>query len=247
MISHLLNGKGNGALLVRELVEEPMEPQSARVASEVRIREYRPGDRATIRRLCCETGFLGHPVDPIFHDRELFADLFTNPYLNEEPEWALVAEAEDGRLVGYLLGSVRKHFDLVQMRSGFQTASKMFFRLVTGRYARHPRSRQFVKWLFATGFSEQPKHPPDAAHLHLDLEQSFRGRGIARRLWEIYEERLRAVGVTHCYGAFFSHPKRRPELVYARYGFRDFDRRKTTLFQPEISDTVEVVCVHKEL
>ncbi len=50
-----------------------------------------------------------------------------------------------------------------------------------------------------------------------------------------------------CYGAFFSHPQRRPELAYARYGFTVFDRRRTTLFEPEIPDPVEVVCVCKTL
>lgn len=243
---HLINEIETGTA-VRELVaDRSSERRTPRTESEVRIRPYRNSDRATIRRLCCETGFLGQPVDSIFHDRELFADLFTNPYLNDEPDWALVAESK-GRIVGYLLGSVRKHFDAALMCSGFRTSSKMLYRLITGRYARHPRSRQFVRWLFTAGLSEQPKHPPGAAHLHLDLERSFRGRGIGRRLWETYENRLRSIGVKQCYGAFFSHPKRRPEMVYARYGFRNFDRRKTTLFQPEISDTVEVVCVHKEL
>ena len=245
MISHLATDhEENETTAIQELLDEALAPQSK--SAETCIRPYRPADRATIRRLCCETGFLGNPVDSIFHDRELFADLFTNPYLNEEPEWALVAERE-GHIVGYLLGSVRKHFDLALMRSGFQTASKMFYRLATGRYAAHPRSRQFVHWLFTAGFWEQPKHPSNAAHLHLDLEPSARGRGIAHRLWKTYEERLCAIGVKECYGSFFSHSKRRPEMLYARYGFRDFDRRKTTLFQPEIADTVEVVCVRKEL
>jgi GNAT superfamily N-acetyltransferase len=212
---------------------------------EVSIRAYRPADRGQIRALCCETGYFGGPVDRLFQDRELFADLFTNAYLDYQPQWALVAEAE-GRVVGYLLGAVSSQFDLLLMRSGLVTTCKMLWRLGCGRYAGHPRSRQFVRWLLLDGFREQPRHPPKAAHLHFDLEKRFRGRGISRRLWEMYSEQLRRARIGCCYGAFFSSPWRRPETVYSRYGFEEFDRRRTTLFEPELLP-VDIVCVQKHL
>ncbi|HSU57122.1 MAG TPA: GNAT family N-acetyltransferase [Candidatus Dormibacteraeota bacterium] len=223
----------------------PREFLTARENLKVRVRPYQPADRPAIRKLCCDTGFLGNPIDSVFRDRDLFADLFTGAYLAYEPEWALVAEV-NGRLVGYLLGSVRKDFDQLLMRYGFPIAAKMCFRWVRRRYAAHPRSAGFVRWLLSRGYHEQPKHPADAAHLHLDLDDAYRGRGVARRLWETYEKQLCEAGIDQCYGAFFSHPQRRPEPVYARYGFTEFDRKPTTLFSPELSD-VEVVCVRKFL
>lgn len=227
------------------LREPPREIWPIATPAPARVRPYRASDRQAIRQLCCDTGFLGEPIDSVFQDRELFADLFTGPYLEHEPDWALVAEA-DGRVVGYLLGSVCKHFDLVLMRNGAPVASKMLCHLLTGRYAQHPRSARFVRWLLTTAYQEQPKHPANAAHLHFDLDTAYRGRGVCHRLWHAFEQRLRNAGVTHCYGAFFSHPQRRPEVVYARYGFTVYDRRRTTMFEPEVSD-VEVVCMHKEL
>jgi len=208
------------------------------------IRSYRDRDRAAIQRLCCDTGFLGEPIDAVFQDRELFAELFTKPYLDHEPEWAWVAE-DQGRVVGYLLGSVGKEFELALLRSGFQTTFKMVFRLAMGRYARHPRSRQFIRWLLGSGFREQPRHPRNAAHLHWDIEREYRGCGVAQGFWQVFVDRLLAVGVRHCYGSFFSYPRRRPERIYARFGFDVFDRRQTTLFWPELAEEVEVVCVHK--
>ncbi|HYR57395.1 MAG TPA: hypothetical protein VEO95_02150, partial [Chthoniobacteraceae bacterium] len=68
------------------------------------IRRYRPGDRARIRALCCETGFLGNPIDPVFEDRELFADYLTAYYTDWEPESAFVLLV-NGDIRGYLLGS----------------------------------------------------------------------------------------------------------------------------------------------
>jgi hypothetical protein len=212
----------------------------------VRIRDYTPADKEAIRHLCCETGYFGEPIDSVFVDREIFADLFTKPYLDYEPQWALVAEAE-GRVVGYLLGSVSPNFDRLQLRSGFTTTMKMLFRLACGRYSHHPRSRQFVRWLLFSGYSEQPKHPRNAGHLHYDIEKAYRGGNTGRRLWQEFIRRAKAAGVKTCYGSFFSHPKRRPEVAHSHYGFEVFDRRRTTMFAPEIKDTVEVVCVAKEI
>ena len=227
------------------LSEFPINHHAICVVNKVRIRPYHPTDRLAIRALCCETGFFGNPVDSVFQDRELFADLFTNAYLDYEPDWALVAEVDE-RVIGYLLGSVSPRFDWALMRSGFHTATKMVFRLLTGRYAKHPRSGRFVRWLLIKGFGEQPKHPANAAHLHWDLDKGFRGRGVCMRLWEVYESRLRSAGIRQCYGAFFSCSRRRPESVYARYGFQVYDRKLTTMFAPEIPQPVEVVCVSKE-
>jgi ribosomal protein S18 acetylase RimI-like enzyme len=212
----------------------------------IRIRSYTPADRQTIQHLCCETGYFGGPVDALFHDRELFADLFTKVYLDYESEWGLVAEA-DGRVIGYLLGSISPNFDRLQMRSGFETTMKMLFRLASGKYSNHPRSRRFIRWLLFSGYLEQPKHPQNAAHLHYDLDKKYRGRGLGRRLWQEFVSRAKSAGVKTCYGSFFSSSQRRPEVAYARFGFEVFDRRRTTMFEPEILEPVEVVCVAKDI
>ncbi|HVU99800.1 MAG TPA: GNAT family N-acetyltransferase [Verrucomicrobiae bacterium] len=241
----LLKGEASGTSEYETVFINPEMEKTNGKSHGARVRRYRESDRPAIRRLCCDTGFLGNPIDPVFHDREIFADLFTGPYLEREADWAFVAEV-DGKVVGYLLGSVCKWFDLMQMRNGLPIASKTVGKLLTGRYASHPRSKRFVRWLLTTGYWEQPKHPAGAAHLHFNLQNEYRGRGIARRLWEAYEERLHAAGVKECYGSFFSHPRRRPEQAYARYGFSVFDRRRTTLFHPEMRD-VEIVCMCRKL
>jgi len=64
------------------------------------IRKFRVGDRDTVRGLCCDTGFLGNPIDPVFEDRRLFADFLTAYYTDWEPESAFVIEV-DGQVKGY--------------------------------------------------------------------------------------------------------------------------------------------------
>src|SRR5712671_5549769 len=73
-------------------------------ASQYSIRSYQASDRVAVRKLCCETGFLGSPIDPVFQDRELFADFLTTYYTDHEPESSFVLEI-GGELQGYLLGS----------------------------------------------------------------------------------------------------------------------------------------------
>lgn len=213
---------------------------------QIRLRQYRDADREEVRRICCETGFLGNRIDGIYRDRELFADLFTSAYLDYEPEWTLVAE-KGGQVAGYLTGSVDPHFTRTLMRRGFQTARKMLGRLLTGKYGDHPRSEQFVRWVLARGLMEQPKHPDGAAHLHLNLEHPLRRGWVARRLLSTFEGMLLAAGKDHYYAKFFSCPQRNPERMYARLGFQVYNRTKTTIFWPEIADAVYVVCVHKRL
>ena len=70
------------------------------------IRPFRASDRAAVRRLCCQTGFLGTPIDPVYEDRELFADFLTTYYTDHEPESSFVLEIE-GEL-RYPAATVRK-------------------------------------------------------------------------------------------------------------------------------------------
>lgn len=228
--SHLVNGNGNGANHDEHVI----------------VRHYKPEDRDAIRRICCDTGFLGNPIETIFSDREVFADLFTNAYLDYGADWAWVAD-DGGKIVGYLLGAISASFNYTLMYSGFQTTVKMIKRAATGCYAGHPRSRHFIRWLLTSGYREQPRHPENAAHLHLNVEKSHRGHGLGLRLWQAFEQQLETAGIRNCYGAFFSRPRRRPEAVYSRLGFSVFDRKATTIFQPEISEPVEVVCVHRKV
>jgi len=64
------------------------------------VRKYRPEDRDAVRWICCQTGMLGHPIDPVFQDRELFADYLTSYYTDMEPESCFVVEHR-GKVVGY--------------------------------------------------------------------------------------------------------------------------------------------------
>ena|SRR5271165_1956407 len=75
-------------------------------AKDFQVRNYHQSDREPVRAICCETGFLGNPIDPVFEDRELFADFLTDYYLKHEPDSAFVV-VKGNVVKGYLLGSRR--------------------------------------------------------------------------------------------------------------------------------------------
>ena len=47
-----------------------------------------------MRKLCCDTGFLGDPIDPVYEDRELFADFLTSYYTDHEPESCFLLDVD---------------------------------------------------------------------------------------------------------------------------------------------------------
>src|SRR5438067_9068309 len=124
-------------------------------ASQYSIRSYRATDRVAVRKLCCDTGFLGDPIDPVFQDRELFADFLTTYYTDHEPESSFVLEI-DGEIRGYLLGLRRP---LQNQLYAFAQNAVLFF-LALLRFPRyHARSCKFISWLFWYGWRDVPAAP----------------------------------------------------------------------------------------
>src|ERR1700761_99688 len=106
------------------------------------VRSYRPSDRDSVRALCCETGFLGKAIDPVFEDRELFADFLTDYYLRHEPGSAFVVTKND-IVHGYLRGA--HHLSSHRFHSLLQTFN--FFPKVVWRYLGYrPESRRYIHW-----------------------------------------------------------------------------------------------------
>lgn len=211
----------------------------------VKIRPYARKDRESVRRICCDTGFMGEKIDSVYRDREIFADIITAPYTEYEPEWAFVAEFK-GRIIGYVLASVSPYFTLNRMRTGAPAIARIAMKLRRGDYADHPRSERFARWLLCRSWIEEPSHPKRACHLHFNVEKNFRGTGVAKTIWRTFEQALVSAGKNHYYGQFLSWPKRNLERIYGRYGLQPYSRRKTTIFDQEIPD-LEMVCMHKWL
>jgi len=219
-----------------------------------RIRKYELKDRDNVRDLCCDTGFLGNPIDPVFGDRDLFADIHTNYYLEKEPDSAFIAE-ERGRMVGYVLSckndrDFRRYFIL---RTLPLTALKLVWRYFT-QY--NEKERRYARWLLFRSLRETPRMPKDSAHLHIDLERKHRSKDTGKRLAEELFSYLRNNKVKRVCGGVFSFEKRRKpglyEKVLERIGvkgtnFRVYDKKETTAWRGLMKGKVYLLRLVREL
>ena len=207
------------------------------------IRSYLPPDRDAVRDLCCRTGFLGRPIDPIYEDRELFADFLTTYYTDHEPESCFVVE-EKGELVGYLLGSRKPLRN--QIYSFYQNVC-LFLRALL-RYPRyHARSRRFILWLLKNGWREVPAAPRRTPHFHINLLPDARKMSTTRALLSAYFSYLHRSGEKRVYGQIVTFESRRGEKMFERYGFRVMNRAEITKFKAIYPESVYLSTVIKNL
>lgn len=210
---------------------------------EFTIRSYRASDRAAVRRLCCATGFLGEPIDPIYEDRELFADFLTTYYTDHEPESSFVIE-QRGELTGYLLGCRKSLWN--QVYSLYQNIV-LFLRALL-RYGRYnPRSRRFILWILMNGWREVPAAPRRTPHFHINLLPDARKMSTTRALLSAYFAYLHRSGEKRVYGQIVTFESRRGEKMFERYGFKVLNRAEITKYRSFHPESVYLSTVIKNL
>src|SRR5207302_8687285 len=133
----------------------------------VRIRPYRPEDREAVRRICADTGFLGRPIDPVFEDRELFADYLTGYYTRVEPASLLVCEL-DGVVKGYLMGCRRPLIkQAYQAFANVAVAAKAIYRCYARPY--NESSRTFPPSMLRNPWRKLLVPPPFSFHFYFNI------------------------------------------------------------------------------
>lgn len=208
------------------------------------IRFYRTEDRAEVRAICCETGFLGQPIDPVFQDRELFADYLTRYYTDQEPESAVVLEAE-GKVQGYILGC--RH---PQRQQAFERWHNLLLAargLVRYAFKYNAATRRYVRWILSRGRKEVPLTPPGMAHFHINLRPAYRTVRGTHDLIEFFLDYLHRAGEAAVYGQMVTFEKRRGERMFARYGFEVRDCVEVTKYRHLIETPVYLFTVVKDL
>lgn len=207
------------------------------------IRPYRPEDRDAVRRLCCETGYLGKAIDPVFEDRELFADYLTSFYTDWEPESSFVLE-QNGEVKGYLLGSRRPFLHQIH---GFLTNLRLFAKGIF-RYPRYSKaSKAFVRWILLNAWREVPAAPRRIPHFHFNLLPEAQGIAGTRELLVQYFNHLRANGEKQVFGQVVTFEDRRGAKVFERYGFRVLEKKEITKYRAHRDEPVYLCTVLKDL
>ncbi len=207
------------------------------------IRKYHPDDRESVRRLCCDTGFLGNPIDPVFEDRELFADYLSAYYTDWEPESSFVLEV-NGEVRGYLLGS---RFPFRQQLYNLYQNLSIFLRGIVRYPGYSAASRAFVKWVFCNGWREVPAAPRSCAHFHINLLPDARNVSTTRAIMDAYLEYLHECGERRVYGQMVTYESRRGSKMFERYGFRVINKARISKYEKLHPEPVYLCTVVKDL
>jgi ribosomal protein S18 acetylase RimI-like enzyme len=209
------------------------------------IRSYQPGDRAAIRAICADTGFLGQPIDPVFEDRELFADYLTSYYTDAEPEATFVCEV-DGQVRGYVMGS-----RFPKRKARFE--ARLLPRLVAAgawRYFMRPynaATRRYVRWVLTRARKEVPFTPPDIPHFHFNILPDARTISTTRAIVDMFLKHLVDHGETQVYAQAVAYETRRGPRMFERYGFRVIDEREVTKYREIDPRKIYLFTVLKDL
>ena len=207
------------------------------------IRSFRKTDRDAVRKLCCQTGFLGAPIDPVYEDRQLFADFLTTYYTDWEPESSFVVEI-DGEIRGYLLGSRRPFRN--QLYSFWQNVS-LFLKALSRYFRYSAQSRRFVRWTLVHGWREVPAAPRRVPHFHINLLPDARKMSTTRALMSAYLSYLYRCGEKRVYGQIVTFESRRGEKMFERYGFKVLNRAEITKYKSFYPESVYLSTVIKNL
>lgn len=189
---------------------------------------------------------MGKPIDQVFTDRDAFADFFTRYYTDFEPDSALVTEdAENGQVVGYLLGCVRYRYQAIQQVLLLLTrlVPKVVLRFLLGRY--NKASRQFLYWVVFRSVRETPPAPRRSAHFHINLLPAYRNGSAGREMIFSFFELAQRHGVPRIYGQIQTRDNRRTGF-WTRYGFRELSRRRITKFSQYETKPVYVTTLYRD-
>lgn len=159
----------------------------------MRIRPFRPGDEPALADICLRTADAGVDATGVLDDDDLWAEIFVLPYVARHPELAFVVEAEDGRVVGYIVSAP----DTRAFEEWFRTA---WWPRHEERWPRpsaeHSRQDGILLYAYGRRAGAEPYGDDYPAHLHIDLLPEAQGRGLGRQLIETLADELRQQGVT---------------------------------------------------
>jgi ribosomal protein S18 acetylase RimI-like enzyme len=151
----------------------------------VSIRKFDRVDREDVRRIGCDTAFLGEPLSFCFDDDEILADALTLYFTDYEPDSCFVAVQED-RVIGYVIGT--KNLRTMQRIFSTRVIPRLFVKaMLRGAFFRRNARRfllhammSFLKGEFST--SDLSGEYP--ATLHINIDRSFQRSKVGTRLME---------------------------------------------------------------
>jgi ribosomal protein S18 acetylase RimI-like enzyme len=205
------------------------------------IRPYQATDRKAVMRIGADTAFFGAPIEAYMEDRNIFLDSFYAYYTDVEPEHGWVACADE-KVIGFLMGCTDSsshagkyiHFILPRLLGN----------LIHGKYHFGKKTFKYMLGLLGGFFrNEFPSadHKTYPAHLHINVDETWRGNGLGKRLINAYLKQLRAMGVSGVYLETTSLNEAAC-MLYEKAGFHLLDARPDRFWARWFGHPVENRC-----
>ncbi|TQJ31247.1 GNAT family N-acetyltransferase [Microbacterium sp. SLBN-146] len=179
------------------------------------IRSFRPGDEAALAEICLRTADAGGDATGVLDDDRIWAEIFVLPYVARHPDLAFVVEADDGRVVGYIVCAPETRAFEEWFRTEWWPEHGATWPLPEQEVTRQDG---ILRYASARRAGAEPYGDTYPAHLHIDLLPEAQGQGWGRRLVETLVRELRARGVTGLHLAA-SSDNRAAIAFYPRLGF----------------------------
>jgi len=215
-------------------------------SKDIIIRAYKRGDRESIRKIACDTAFMGEPAENFFIGRRYLSDFLTRYHTDFEPESMLVAE-KSGRVAGYLSGAKSgKKMDLIfafkilpgatlkLIFSNFLFKKKNFLFVLYGIYS-------FLKGEFYAPSFIKKEYP---AILHINIDKNYRGLGIGEKLIKVYTSYLRKEGVK---GVYLKTASEKSFKFFEKSGFKILYETRIFYFRHVLKRSVRYIYYGKKL
>lgn len=208
---------------------------------ELTIRLYATADRQAVLRIAADTAFFGDPVEAYLEDRRLFCDIFYRYYTDFDIDHSLVACAGE-EVIGFLMGSLDTAIQ--QKRWLRETLLPTLWQALKGSYRLGARTTRYLVHMAMASFrgeyaSCDLKQYP--AHLHINVDEGWRGHGLGRRLMQAYLDQLRRMDVAGVHLNTTSLNEAACSL-YERMGFKLLAAHPTRLWAGLVEQRVENRC-----
>jgi len=161
------------------------------------VRKYEERDRQNVRHLCVASGIRAYPVSIVFEDEEVLPLLFSDYYLDYEPESCFVAEM-DGRVVGYSLGckDTRRYHRVLARKILPRLYARVLVKLTTLQY-RKKCTYDTLWWGMMRSWREHVPIPFKAypGHTHTNVDEGSRGKQVGFRLFKAMRKHMVEYGI----------------------------------------------------
>ena len=190
---------------------------------EFKIRKATPADREAAYWVCLKTGDHGDDGETLFtDDPDALGRIYVGPYLEFEPDLALVLE--DGKGVcGYCLGAMDSRSFYERYEKEWQTGLARDFPEPGGDPSRWtPLEEVYHLYHHPDYYSPEP-YDLYPSQLHIDLVPRAQGRGLGRRMIDEVASKITAKGSPGVHLGM-SAKNDRAHRFYLKLGFKELAR-----------------------